>query len=256
MTPTAASETETVSERLRVHRSRIRDVVTAHPSLFAPTMLLRPRHREYACRRNTDLVVEGFPRSGNTYLTAIIELYNPRVRLAHHLHASAQFYRASRIGVPAVLLVRPPEDAIASLLHRQDRRSGPAAPLRRYIAFHRSLLPIISNICIVPFDDLIRQPDRALQRIASFSRIPLAPYPGDADAELLVFQEIDRRDVLDNGGHLNERTVARPSPWREERTTALRQRVEGAEPALLKEASQIFSLLCEIARSQTGSTDR
>ncbi len=68
-------------------------------------------------RANTQLVVDGYPRSANSFAEAAF-LYSQDfdLRMANHSHSAAQILRASERGVPCVVLLRQPEDAVASMM--------------------------------------------------------------------------------------------------------------------------------------------
>ena len=125
---------------IEVQRMRLRGVATAH-------RLVGPSHK---------LVVEGFPRSGNSFVHKVLRLQNPKFdgHTATHVHRSTQVVLASRWKVPAVVLVREPRQAVNSLLAlamQQDHleslspdqaRSCIAETLRRYVRFHRRIQPL------------------------------------------------------------------------------------------------------------------
>ncbi len=58
-------------------------------------------------RRDSDVVIDGFERSANTFAYFAFMAANPTAhRVGHHTHSPAQFYWAARWGVPALLLLR------------------------------------------------------------------------------------------------------------------------------------------------------
>ncbi|MGN6378219.1 MAG: hypothetical protein ACTHNU_04650 [Gaiellales bacterium] len=105
---------------------------------------------------DTELVIEGFPRSANTFAAVAFQLAQPTpVRLAHHVHAASQVIAAVRAGVPAIVLVRDPRDAVPSQLIR-----APHLPLDLvldgYARFYEPLLPLRDRLVVAPFDDVLR----------------------------------------------------------------------------------------------------
>ncbi|MEW6059376.1 MAG: hypothetical protein AB1551_04425, partial [Actinomycetota bacterium] len=65
---------------------------------------------------STDLVIEGYPRSANTLAVSAISAAQPGpIRIAHHLHAPGHVIAAIRRGVPVLVLVREPEEAVIGL---------------------------------------------------------------------------------------------------------------------------------------------
>jgi len=88
----------------------------------------------------TELVVEGFPRSGNSLAVAAIAAAQPRpLRIAHHTHAPANVLRALRLGLPTLVVVRDPDEAAVELVLAKPFLSLREA-LRGYARFHEPLL--------------------------------------------------------------------------------------------------------------------
>ncbi|MGN6681475.1 MAG: hypothetical protein ACTHKL_27220 [Streptosporangiaceae bacterium] len=124
--------------------------------IFLATARFRPSLREPEDPRpwvspTTEIVIEGFPRSGNTFAVVAFRLAQGRgIKMAHHLHAAAQIKRASRLDVPAILLIRKPADAILSLMIRDPHASIRWA-LRSYIRFYSAVLPYLGKTVVAPF---------------------------------------------------------------------------------------------------------
>ena len=115
--------------------------------------------------RNTDLVVEGFPRSGNTFLySLIVAATRSDARIAHHTHGVAAFRLASRWKIPCVIVVREPAPAVASLCRRHPGLA-PETGWRRYVVYHESLLEMAEELVIVDFRNLVSDPVRVLSAL-------------------------------------------------------------------------------------------
>ncbi len=65
--------------------------------------------------RDTELVIEGFPRSGNSFavIAMMLAQKNP-LRIAHHFHVPAQIIYACRHKIPVLVILRKASDAIIS----------------------------------------------------------------------------------------------------------------------------------------------
>lgn len=101
--------------------------------------------------RTTEIVIEGFPRSANTYAVVAFRLAQGRkIKMAHHLHATAQIKRAAQLDVPAILLIRDPSEAILSLMVRDPQASAHWA-LRSYIRFYSGVVPYLPKTVVAPF---------------------------------------------------------------------------------------------------------
>ncbi len=137
-----------------------------------------PRFPELAIRRNTQLVIEGFPRSANTFAVVAFQYAQPvKVRIAHHLHIPAQVIRAKRWGIPAIVLIRKPKQAIASLIVRNPTLKINQA-FRWYISFYETLSQYKSAYILATFEQVIEDYSIVIQRVNEkfgTSFIPFTP---------------------------------------------------------------------------------
>jgi hypothetical protein len=143
--------------RYRQTRFELKTLLGRYPRVYLP--LARRRARGEPVRPDTDFVIEGFPRSGNTFATAAFGLAlstrpPPQPVVAHHLHVPAQVIAAVRRGVPALVLIRRPEEAVLSLVVQQPHVSLRQA-LRAYLRFYRPLVRHRHRLVLATFDDVI-----------------------------------------------------------------------------------------------------
>lgn len=155
--PTTAKGTTVVHKPRLVHLAwlHIHDWSSVTP-VFLPTVRFRPALREPEdprpwVSRTTEIVIEGYPRSGNTFAVEAFRLAQGRqIEIAHHLHAAAQIKRAARLDVPAVVLIREPSEAILSVMVRDPHASVRWA-LRSYIRFYSAVVPFLEKTVVAPF---------------------------------------------------------------------------------------------------------
>lgn len=62
----------------------------------------------------TSLYVDGYPRSGNTFLVHLIKNIFPDISMVHHFHAVAPIKVALAKEIPTYILVRDPAEAVTS----------------------------------------------------------------------------------------------------------------------------------------------
>ena len=64
---------------------------------------------------DTEIVIEGLHRCGNTFAVVAFQLAQGRpLNVGHHLHAEAQIIQGAGAGIPVILLLRNPEDFVVS----------------------------------------------------------------------------------------------------------------------------------------------
>lgn len=191
----------------------LQDQVARWPSLLKLSYRLSSRRADHLIAANTDLMIEGFPRSANTFAAWAFELTNPRCKLAHHVHTRAHVLLAVRQKVPAVVLLRPPADAVRSLLVRRPEMP-PRVALSRYIAFYEGVAPHTQHLIFARFDTVINDYDLLISTVNRRFGTQFQSFSGGVDKQR-VFEAIDEANRRGHGGHINPRFVPRPHPERE-----------------------------------------
>ena len=99
----------------RTLRHRAKTFVGARPWLFFPLFRPRPAFDDLLVTRSSDLCIEGFPRSGNSFAVGAVEhAQSTPIQIAHHTHVPANAMRACEWDIPTLVLVREPKDAVIS----------------------------------------------------------------------------------------------------------------------------------------------
>ena len=118
----------------------------------------------------TDICIEGFPRSGNTYFVSAFLSWNRGGAVAHHSHLAGSVKYAVKRDIPTVILIREPQDAAASAMAWDGLLWVPVA-LLGYIHFYRVLWRYRQKFLVLSFDDVTGRPDECIQKInRRFSR--------------------------------------------------------------------------------------
>lgn len=156
----------------------IRSFASLHPRLFYSLMMLGGKYPGRSVQKNTELVIEGFPRSANSFsMGAFLSVQNRSVILASHLHAAAQIIRASRFSIPTILLIRQPADAVISLLSLELETHNVSylgqdllkLSLKKYltnwIAFYRQVKPYYKHYVIGLFDEVTKDFGAIIEKV-------------------------------------------------------------------------------------------
>jgi hypothetical protein len=172
---------------------------------------------------NYDLLLDGFPRSGNTFASLMIEeSQQSRLKVVTHRHTPPPFLHAVKIGKPACLTLRRPFDAITSWVIYTNRPIR--SVIQYYLDFHQILLPYRSKFLIVPFFILTEDFSLVLQLINARFALNLK-HQFDLEAcKREVFGRID--NSWKNGdGIINEFRVARPYTARDNLKAAIQKKL-------------------------------
>lgn len=182
------------------------------------------RHFDHFAGPGKRLMVEGFPRSGNTFLCALLFAAGlPEDDLAHHFHSLGHVKAGLELGLDVIVVVRSPAAAVASLTVRQPR-TDPRESLREYSRFHRGLVALRSEqLSCVTFETLIDTPERVVG--AALDKLGATPR-ADARGPALVsgaFARIEdwHREAAD--GSIDASTIALPGFAEDHKTTARRR---------------------------------
>lgn len=163
----------------------------------------------------TALVIEGFPRSGNTFSVAAFRIANGRQpHLGRHLHGAPHLLRAKRLGIPAIALVRAPEDAVPSYLIRREGLHAEDA-LVEYLDFYRTAWPARDAFVVGLFDDVTRDFGAVLDRVNERFGTSFARYEASPENEAAAFTLVEEMNRLECRGQVVETHVGRPSAVRD-----------------------------------------
>jgi len=179
--------------RLRIFAGRL-------PFLFYPLHALRhPAGSPFAVRRDTEVVIEGFPRSANSFAVAAFQLAQGRdVPIADHLHVPAQIMRASAWRIPALVIVRPPQDAVRSLVVRYSHiQVGDG--LAAYGSFYAALAPLQDSFIVATFDQVITDFGAVTARLNHRFGTGFIPFCHDEDSLSRLKKILEARQAMAGG---------------------------------------------------------
>lgn len=198
-----------------------------------------------ALGKQTDLVIEGFPRSGNTFLVTALEHANPTLTLKSHVHFPAQVAAAVSAGLPTVVCLRRPEDSIASLVVAFPHiRIG--AALREYRHHHAEMLKYADSIIVAPFELITHNTAEIVQAVNARWGLGLEPFSHSEADTSEVFARIDARNRRDHKREASERLFARPSALRRaDQAWILGQLSTPRYRARLERAQQAYDALAQ-----------
>ena len=222
-------------------KKTLRNKLAIYPRIFIPAYrILAPKRKSsLLVSKDTEIVIEGFPRSGNTYaVSAFRHAQKKKIKTAHHLHVETQILEGVRLGLPVVVLIRKPLDAIQSLKIRQPELSLDDA-FRQYIRFYSITKGVLQHVVLAKFEDVIEDFGKIIERVNHkfCTRFDLFE-PTSANVDR-VFREIDRiNDELFDG---KETYVSRPSPQR----AKLKNKVPFEIPeGLAEKANMLYERVC------------
>lgn len=180
-------------------------------------MVVNPNLRRQRVTSATDVVVDGFPRSANTFVSrAFAELLGGNARISSHTHSPRTVRRAARLGRPCVLLLRPPDDAVASLL-TYDRSLTARSAFTAYARFYEPLVPLASDVVVGNFAEVVSSFSGLVARVNEQYGVSFPAPADDFSSHERIFTWIDDR-AKQLAGTAAADKAPRPVPGRRHRS--------------------------------------
>jgi glycosyltransferase involved in cell wall biosynthesis len=245
---------DTRSPRALVRRSlrRARRLLGDDPRFLPIVLRATPIGPNRAVTRETDLVVEGFPRSGNTFAHFAATVAEPDARIVSRVHTPSQVKQAVRLMVPTLLVIRSPIPTIASLsvatTHVPFR-----SVLHEYIHHYEQLLPLVDDVVVATFDEVTTDFDRVIDALNERFGLGFRPFGHTPDRVAEVFRRIERHHTEHWGQ--DRRLLPVPAEERGNLSARIRRDLERPEfESLVAEAQSVHDALA--AHSITRRTAR
>ena len=171
-----------------------------YPSLFYPLLGFCKGLPNRRTQGNTELTLEGYPRSGNTFAVRAFKYAQQRsVKLAHHLHVPAQVIQAARLGIPACVIIREPEATVRSLVLKY-----PYIPvwiaLRGYALFYETCWHYREHFVVADFNQVITDFGMVIDDINARFGTHFATFQHTRSNVERVFEKLDRKAIRADGG--------------------------------------------------------
>ena len=235
-------------------RHLLRSWIDTHPTVYLTLCRIKPETRQITVSKDKEIVIEGFPRSANTFAVAAFTFAQGRpVKIARHLHAPAQVTEAVRRGIPCIVLIRNPRDAVLSLLVRAPHISAEQA-LKDYIRFYRTVAPYRDKFVVGRFEEVTTGFGKVIRRVNARFSINFKPFEHTEQNLQKVFQIVEEMDKQDTGlNEVKEETVARPSAYRKKLKKKMEAKLETPKARrLLSEAEEVYRMFVEGSEKAVG----
>lgn len=231
----------------KVFRS-MRRRLSAHPAIFFAVARLLGNKR--ILNEKTDIVLDGYPRCGNSFAEAALLASQSRaINVASHAHAAAQVIEAVRRGLPTVAIYRDPDDAVASYMDMNQADWPIETYYADYFAHYEPLLPIIDKIVLARFDVFTRDFSVIPRRLNAKFNLDLEVPEAD---EAFRKRISERRDDISTARigrapiYSNRNSVAYLER-RNQNRAAMRERVATNQHSPVRQrAVRIFEKLCNL----------
>jgi hypothetical protein len=160
-------------------RYRAKQFIGRHPWLYRAVFQNRAGYEDLLVNDETDICIEGFPRSANSFAVgAFRHAQDEPVGIAHHNHVPASVITAVQNGLPTVVLIRDPVEAVISNRGLQlqigtvEDKPMPMhvtfeMHLQGWLSFYRTVERVKDRVVIAPFEDVIDDFGLIIDRVNS-----------------------------------------------------------------------------------------
>ena len=213
---------------------------------------LRARSAAKRVTSQTDIVIEGFPRSANSFSVAAFQLAQPTpVEIADHLHLPLQIREGVRLNKPVIALVRTPIDAVVSL-HIREPYISLRQGLLAYRVFYRSIAQLSDRFVIATFEEVTSDFGQVIERVNQRFGSNFTPFDHTSENVEQVWQKIEAGQAVRKWSAQEvERKATYPVEGRKSIAAELKDELQSSRyQSAVRETQQIYEQFLELRSSQ------
>lgn len=231
--------------RARFGLRRCREWLGDDPVWLPVVLRATPTGTVRRLRDETEIVIEGFPRSGNTFAMFALKHAERQagreVVVSSHVHTPSAVKAAVALHYPTMLVIRPPLDAVVSLLIAAPHVPF-AAAINEWHHHHRELIPYRDGFVVATFEEVTSDFGAVTQAVNERFGTSFACYQPTPANDEAVFAAIEHNHAVLHGG--TENVVPRPSALRAaEKQWLLEQLAAPALADAIAEAQVVYDQL-------------
>lgn len=221
---------------------KLKSIVRQSPFLYFGLFGWRKDVRRLRARKDSDLVVEAFPRSANTTsVYALLYAQGRDLKIGHHLHVPAHLKYAVSLGLPCLVVIRNPLDCVASRMV-MEKGGNARALINDYIDFLKTVETLKEQLVIVSFDDVISNGvgfavKLLNQKFGTCFRQP----DGSAEEKAWVEQQVREWNMQKSGGDLDQLSI--PSDAKKAKSLKMKSIIQSQAGDLLQRAESFYTRL-------------
>lgn len=185
-------------------RFSIKNLIINRESLYLPYSKFKSPY--FTVNKNSDITIEGFMRSGNTYAYHQFIDVNKNLNIAHHRHSNAQITFSLRNKIPTLLLIRNPIDVIVSTYFFLHKRVPLKQIAKSWIKFHLPLISLKEKMVISDFDTTINNFGNSIEEVNNFYQTTFAIPKLEKNKTFQAIKDNQTIPDINRLAHPNEQT--------------------------------------------------
>lgn len=227
-------------------RNWVRRFVRRHAVFNRLLSNLLPRYRLCAVRPESAVIIEGFPRSANTFAVVALKMSQPHsIHVGRHLHSLGHVRRGLELGKPALIVIRHPRDAVLSLaIAHPDLKL--ASLLTEYVDFYEGIEELGDAVVLGEFNEVTSDFGAVTRRLNGRFGTRFQEFEPTPENLQRCYELIDDEDRRNTGGVSRPTRVARPTAERDQQKRELSTGLEQPPVRdLLAAAEKVYSRLLD-----------
>ena len=199
--------------------------------------------RRKSVTKNTQLLIEGFRSSANSYLVRCFQqlVEGEEFWYADHHHSPAMAVRAVKLDVPVLLCIRPPLDTCVSSASRWPIWTVEES-LAHYETFYSLLLPYLDTMVVTDFSYSIKNPIEIFSYLNEQFSLDLDLENFDFDANFAHRRWKTKEEMEEGKQNEKENKIALKENFMNNGDLELLQRCEKLYKKILSEGSHVLKL--------------
>ncbi len=220
---------------------RAKYFVGDQPALMPLYLRLTPEGTSRAITAETDLVIEGFPRSGNTFAVFALRAANPGISIASHIHHFAPIKTARKQRLPLLIAIREPLGCLSSYLVAGSH-ARPSDVLHEYLSYYSALVSIDDGVVFATFDQIVGSYGTAIGRLNARFDTQFNGYDNDAESDTEVISTIKTYHASVHRHRRPTEAAPVPQPGRDEIKAQYRLQLQSPDLGeLLQRAHDLYN---------------
>jgi hypothetical protein len=155
-------------------RFKIKAYIKSSPFLYrfiTSIKKLAGEDKDFLCRNNSDLCVEAYPSSANSFLCKVLRYSYEDLKIGQHTHTIANIKIAMKYNIPVVTIIRNPLDAVSSRAVRFNTAIEQC--ILEYIEFYEFIAEHSDELIVVSFENVVNNTSEVLRTIEKKTNIIL-----------------------------------------------------------------------------------
>lgn len=239
----------------------IKGMINSSPTLFSLIGPIneKPDFYRRVVRSGDDIVIEGFPRSANTFATyAFFQAQQNSVKAGNHFHSGMQIQLADRYKIPALVVYREPRAAIKSFIVYHLGKVSARQAINRYIDFHESILKVRNAFVAAPFEEVTSDFGLSIDRLNAVFKTSFSRFEHKDENVEAVYARIKLKKDARNSGNSGSDTVSARSTTPSERKKELAKKYgdwleDKSLASLLERADSLYREMEDIYLKQSST---